>query len=338
MTVEEATEALPEGATALPDRLPLGPAPGPLTLTDQLAVAGRKAMWVHLDRLLAREPGVRDPERPDELRKYRVAIRRVRAAMRMFAGAYPKGDVKPLRGGLGNLAQAVGAVRDLDLRIADLNRWALERGGDARAAVETLSLAWGRDRERALADLLKRLDSRRHRKFLERLIAFIEEPPGTDGERPRHGAPARTVGDRLASQVWTAYEDVRAFDPVLGEADLETIHDLRIAGKRLRDVLELLSDVLPPEQAWTSERLVALQDHLGTLNDATVAVAAVRAFLEHRDSALSPRERTEVAAYLAEREQELAALRESISRVWRPVGDIGFARRLSSLVVVQPAG
>jgi CHAD domain-containing protein len=355
MTVEASAEASPElplaaadaegspsteprePATDLPERKPLGPARTPLALTDQLAVAGRKAMWVHLDRLLAREPGVRDPERPDELRKYRVAIRRVRAALRMFAAAYPKGEVKPLRGGLGNLARTVGAVRDLDLRIADLDRWALERGGDTRAAVLALSSAWRRDRERALAALLKRLDSRRHRRFLERLIGFVEEAPGAEGERPRHGTPARTVGDRLASQVWAVYEDVRAFGPVLRGADLETIHELRIAGKRLRDVLDLLSDVLPTGQAWLSERLVALQDHLGSLNDATVAVAAVRAFLDRRDSALGPRERTEIAAYLAKRELEVAALRQSISQAWRPVAGIGFARRLSSLVVARPA-
>jgi CHAD domain-containing protein len=337
-TSSESTEAVagqaPETLPTLPDRLTLGPSPGPIALNDQLAVAGRKAMWLHLDRMLAREPGVRDPERPDELRKYRVAIRRLRAALRMFAAAYPKGQVKPLRGSLGDLARAVGAVRDLDLRIADLNRWALERGGDAQAAVAVLVSAWVRDRERALAALLARLDSRRHRPFIERLIAFVDASPATD--RSGRGAPAHTVGDRLASQVWTAYEDVRAFGPVLRWADLETIHDLRIAGKRLRDDLDFLAGVLPPGQAWLSERLVALQDHLGTLNDATVAVAAVRAFLEHRHAALGPRERAEITAYLVDREREVTTLRRSIWRPWRPVAGIGFARRLSRLVVVRP--
>ena len=325
----------PETPSTLPGRLTLGPSPGPIALTDQLAVAGRKAMWLHLDRLLAREPGVRDPERPDELRKYRVAIRRLRAALRMFAAAYPKSQVRPLRSSLGDLARAVGAVRDLDLRIADLNRWALERGGDAQAAVAVLASVWVRDRERALAALLSRLDSRRHRRFLERLIAFVDASPATEGSS--RGSPARTVGDRLASQLWAAYEDVRAFGPVLRWADLETIHDLRIAGKRLRDDLDFLSGVLPPEQAWLSERLVTLQDHLGTLNDATVAVAAVRAFLEHRHAALGQRERAEITAYLVDREREVATLRRSIWRPWRPVAGIGFARRLSRLVVVRPA-
>lgn len=316
-------------------RLALGPAPGPMALSDPLAAAGRKAMWIHLDRLLAREPGVRDPERPDELRRYRVAIRRLRGAMRMFASAYPNRDVKPLRRSLGGLAREVGAVRDLDLRIADLNRWAMERGGEAPAAVTVLSVAWGRSRGRALESLLRTLDSRRHYRFLGRLMAFVDESPA-DGAASS-GASAQVVGDRLASQLWAAYEDLRAFGPVLDSASPQTIHDLRIAGKRFRDDLEFLADVLPPERAWLTERLVALQDHLGTLNDASVALGAVRSFLEHRHGALSAVERTEICAYLEEREEEVATLVGSIRRPWRAVASTSFARRLSRLVVVQQA-
>lgn len=294
-------------------------------------------MWVHLDRLLAREPGVRDPERPDELRKYRVAIRRLRAALRMFSPAYPTREVRPLRRALGELASAVGAVRDLDLRIAHLDRWALERGGDSQAAVAVLSAAWTRDRNRALRSLLSTLDSRRHRRLLDRMIAFVDATAPADGPDRAPKRPSRpTVADRLASQLWAAYEDVRSFAPVIADADLETIHELRISGKRLRDGLEFLAPVLGPDQAWLGERLVALQDHLGALNDATVAVTAIRAFLEHR-STLASGERAEVEAYLVDREREIDALRRSIGGPWRPVAGIAFARRLSRLVVVRTA-
>jgi len=319
-------------APATIERLTLGPAPGPILLSDLLATAGRKAMWIHLDRMLMREPGVRDPERPDELRKYRVAIRRLRAALRMFATAYPDRDVRPLRRGLADLAAAVGAIRDLDNRVADLNTWAIERGGEAPAGVAVLAEAWARDRERAVTGLYARLDSRRHRRLLTALVAFVDlAPPAVRrGRQPR----AQTVYDRLASLVWTAYEDVRAFAPVIRWADLETIHEIRIAGKRLRDDLDFLADVLPPDRMALVERLVALQDHLGALNDATVTVAAVRAFLEHWVA--SPGEQEHIGAYLTDKERAVAALRRSISRPWRPVVGIVFARRLSRLVVARP--
>ncbi len=316
----------------VPERLSLGPAPGPILASDLLATAGRKAMWIHLDRMLTREPGVRDPDRPDDLRKYRVAIRRLRAALRLFEPAYPNRQTRPLRRGLSDLAAAVGTIRDLDNRIADLGRWATERGGDAPAGVTALSDAWLRDRQRAVAGLSARLDSRRHARLLAALVAFVDlAPPGT--RRAREPRPY-TVHDRIASLLWSAYEDARAFAPVIRWADLETIHELRIAGKRLRDDLDFLADVLPPERAWLVERLVALQDHLGALNDATVTVAAVRAFLEHWGA--SPGEQAQIAAYLTDKEREVALLRRTIWRPWRPVVGISFARKLSRLVVARP--
>jgi CHAD domain-containing protein len=335
-----ATEAMasPASKADRADRAPrarpsLGPRPEPIAATDVLAAAGRKIMWVHLDRLLARESGARDAERPDELRRYRVATRRLRAALRMFAADYPDREVRPLRRGLSDLAGAVGAVRDLDLRIADLNRWAIERGPDAVAAIGPMAAAWGRERERAVASLHRRWGSKRHRRFLTKLVRFVESGSASSPDDPTLGP--LTVQDRAASRIWLAYEEVRAFAPAVPSADLETLHRLRIAGKRLRDTLEFLGEVLGPERAWLVERLVALQDHLGTLNDATVAVDAVRAFLEKRGGTLAPEEQLEIAAYLAEKDREVLALKDSVGRPWRLVAGIGFAGRLGRAVVVR---
>lgn len=313
---------------------PLGPNPGPIVLTDSVSAAGRKAMWVHLDRMLAREPAIQDPDQPDELRRYRVATRRLRAAMRMFRFAFPEAETRPLRRGLSDLAGAVGAIRDLDNRIADLNRWAIERGGDGPAAVAVLSDAWGRDRGRGIMRLGKRLASPRHRRLLEALASFVQATPRGDADQT--DPAARTINDRLASLIWAAYEDVHAFATVVSEADLATIHELRIATKRLRDDLDFLADVLPADRAWLLERLVALQDHLGALNDATVAAGAVRAFLDHRHGRLGQVERTEIAEYLDSRERDVTTLRQSLEGPWRPVAGLAFARRLGRLVVVRP--
>ena len=313
----------------------LGLRPAPIAATDPLSTAGRKVMWIHLERLLSRESGARDAERPDELRRYRVATRRLRAALRMFASAYPAKEVRPLRQALSDLAKTVGAVRDLDLRIADLNRWAIERGPDSATAVGPMLAAWARDRERAVAALERRLDSKRHRTFLRNLAAFVEATPRRERRGP---SPAPyTLQDRVASRIWLAYEDVRAFAPALDGASLDTLHRLRIAAKRLRDNLEFLGDVLGPDRALLIERLVALQDHLGTLNDATVAEVAVRSFLSDRHADLSDEERGVIEAYLGARKREVADLQQSVGRPWQQVGGISFARRLGNLVVVRAA-
>ena len=127
---------------------------------------------------------------------------------------------------------------------------------------------------------------------------------------------------------------MRGYARVVRWADLETLHEVRIAAKRLRDSLDLLGDILGPERIWLTDRLVALQDHLGTTNDVAVTARAVRTFLEDRHQRLPQAERIEIAAYLADRERTVGRLRRGVGRPWRAVSGISFARRLSRLVVL----
>ena len=67
---------------------------------------------------------------------------------------------------------------------------------------------------------------------------------------------------------------MRAYGPVIPWADLPTLHALRVDAKRLRYAIEFLAPVLGPRHELLVERLVALQDHLGALNDAVTTVDA----------------------------------------------------------------
>jgi len=328
-----ADQTLPEPAERL---LPsLGPEPGPILATDSFAAAGRKAMWVQVDRMLQREEAVRDPAQGDALKRYRVATRRLRAALRVFRDAYPARETKPIRAGLSELADALGAVRDLDVRIEEVDRWARERDGDAGQALAPLRKSLAAQRRDAAASLARKLDSRSHRRLIGGLVDFVTALEPEVG--PHAGAPDRATRDRAGSSVWTAYEQVRAYAAIVRWADLPTLHALRIEAKRLRYTLEFLGSQLGPEKDLLLERLVALQDHLGALNDATLAVAAVRSFLGEHHAALSPEERAGTISYLGDRERELSRLRRGVGRAWRPVVGITFARRMARAVVSRPA-
>lgn len=323
---EPSAPAPPEGS-----RPSLGDPPGSILPTDTLATAGRKAMWVHVDRLLAREDALRDPDRTDDLKRYRVATRRLRAAIRLFGPAYPRKRLERLREGLTSVARAVGGVRDLDVRIADARAWAAARSPEDAEAIVPLTSAWTAERTSLAADLIERIDSRRHRRWLADLAAFVveaEEPVQDRGHAPT------TVRDRTASRVWDAYERLRAFEPLMSGADTTILHEIRIEAKRLRYTLEFLGDVLGPDRPWLVESLVTLQDHLGALNDAVVTSAAVRAFLERHHEELAPAEAATITAYLADQEHAIDALGETAGGPWRTVARVTFARRLARSVLV----
>jgi triphosphatase len=334
MPADPTLEAAAASGREEPARPTLGRAPAPIEPTDSFAVAGRKAMWLHVSRMLEREDAVRDPSETDALKRYRVATRRLRAALRVFREAYPKRETKALRTALADLAGALGRVRDLDVRVEELDRWADERGEGTPGAVAPLRAVLTSRRRAAAAVLVRKLDSRSHQRLLTALVLFVTEQD--EAAALRDGSPERTTRDHAASSVWAAYELVRAYASIVRWADLPTLHGLRIEAKRLRYTLEFLGHVLGPEKDLVIERLVGLQDHLGALNDATLAVAAIRTFLGERHAALSPDERTAIVAYLGDRERELNRLRRSVGRAWRPVVGITFARRLARAVVVRP--
>ncbi len=303
--------------------------PGPIEREDSLAVAGRKAMWLHVERMLEIDAALRDPDAPHDLKRYRVATRRLRAALRAFRAAYPRRDLADLRARLADLAVIAGAARDLDVRIADATRWASERVPDATAAIGPLLGAWSRERAAAAARLDDRLTTGKHVRLLEDLVAFVE-----GGVEASDGATERPVGLHLASMLFDGYERLMARDRVVRWADLATLHAVRIEAKRLRYLIEVLGEILGPERSELVARLVAIQDHLGALHDAAVTADAVRGFLQ-TSGPLTQVERAAIGGYLVDREREVARLRRSVGRPWRGVAGVTFSRRLARAVVAR---
>jgi CHAD domain-containing protein len=140
------------------------------------------------------------------------------------------------------------------------------------------------------------------------------------------------VRDTAASQILTAYQGVRAYEPVLRWADVETLHELRIAGKWLRYTLEFVREALAPEAANLIARVTAMQDHLGELNDADVTSHMVRSFLVENAGGLSAIESAAIARYLVVREKDLARLRRTVGSSWRGVAGMTFRRSLGRTI------
>jgi len=305
---------------------PLGEAPAPLAPEDSFRQAARAAMWPQVRRLLDVEPALRDPDAVEDLKRYRVATRRLRAALRVFEAALPKRAVGAISPELRDLARAVGRVRDLDVRIGGLVAWAADSGAPA-PDVEPVRAAWAAERAAAAADVAHRLETKRHARLLDDLAGLVRQP---DSEGDTKGPAVR---DRAGSATWAAFERVRSVAAELDAADLEVLHDLRIRAKRLRYTLEFLGPVLGADRDWLVARLVSLQDHLGALHDADLAAAAAQTFLADDASIASEEQRTAIEAYIAAETAAVERLRGTLARVVRPVLADAFARRLSAAVL-----
>jgi triphosphatase len=312
-----------------PASLPTVKTPG-VTADDHVAEAARKVLRFHLARMLAREAGTREGKDNEELHAMRVATRRQRAAWRVFGDAFRRGRTKRYRSGLREIASRLGAVRDLDVLLdaADLYRADLPKV--EQRSLEPLLASWRQHRDDARVLLMRELDSDGYQRWVDDYRDFVR----TEGAAVLPVGPVEPhrVRDTTPSRIWGAYEHVRGYEPVLRWADVETLHELRIAGKWLRYTVEFVREPLGPDATPLINRVVALQDHLGLMNDAHVAANMARTFLVEHAGDLSSQESAAIGRYLVNRERDVARLRRSIGTPWRGVAGVGFRRALGRVV------
>jgi CHAD domain-containing protein len=327
------TEVAESVAVTLPGpeapRLVVGKTPGVLA-DDHVAEAGRKVLRFHFARMLAREAGTRDGKDLEELHAMRVATRRQRAAWRVFGAAFRPGRTKTYRSNLRDVASRLGAVRDLDVLLEAADIYRADLPTTEQRSLEPLLSGWRMHRDDARKLLIRELDSDGYQHWLEDYGEFVRH----EGLAVVPVAPTQPhrVRDTAASQILTAYEGVRAYEPVLRWADVETLHELRIAGKWLRYTLEFVREALAPEAANLIARVTAMQDHLGELNDADVTSHMVRSFLVENAGGLSTMESAAIARYLVVREKDLARLRRTVGPTWRGVTGMIFRRSLGRTI------
>jgi CHAD domain-containing protein len=291
----------------------------PLRSEELWADAGRKVLARHFLRMLDREAATRAGDAL-ALKQMRVATRRMRAVWRVFDGAYKRSEQRRYVAELRDVADHLGAVRDLDVIIERL---------PADTRLQRLADAWRVERTRAMERLLEHLESAEYARFVEDHRAFVGSPTAAVG---RAGLKRR-LSDVAGERIDKSYAELLRIGRELRDDDLPTFHALRIAGKRLRYTLETFRDLLPPEPvARCHARLVALQDALGALNDQAVAADRVVDWLAGPGSVLEPAERAPIEAYVDRLGGQLAPTLAEAQRLWRAVASPTFQNDLEALV------
>ena len=216
---------------------------------------------------LANEPGTRLGEDGEALHDMRVATRRMRSALSVFAGALPPA-VRALRGELRWVADALGEVRDLDVQIEWLREEAAASGvGGAAGSGLMPVIEWlEAQRGAARARMLGSLDSPRYRSLVETATARLRAGDTT----PAGSAPAVHVAPPLLRKRWRR---LNRLAKRLGPASPDdAFHDARIRAKRIRYTTEFTARLYGNGSDDFIGALKAAQDGLGRRHDATIAV------------------------------------------------------------------
>jgi CHAD domain-containing protein len=152
-------------------------------------------------------------------------------------------------------------------------------------------------------------------------MAKARDIPGLAADLRYRDAAARTVSVR-------AEELFHYAAGVLNTSDIERVHDMRVASRRLRAVLEIYEPCFPRKQLRSVlDDVKALADSLGERRDPDVQLAQLDEFA----SAVKPADRPGVEAFAERVRAEQGAANQTLASALAELEQSNLAGRLAAL-------
>jgi CHAD domain-containing protein len=263
------------------------------------AIRTRLAAVVHFLRATRRQS-----HRAEAIHQLRIWTRRSAAAIRHFEPLVPPKRGRKMKRRLRRIRAAAGQERDCDVM---LERLRTDPDRPSKSVIQALKQQRRRAAKRfnTLRKRMIRRDRLPHQ--IDDFLDSLAWPKRhSSREAPSFAAWCRTQLVSLSEPFFTL-----ADGPLRQDAKL---HELRIAGKRLRYALELAPAALP---AKPHQRLYAalseLQERLGTVCDHVSALARLKAW---RAAAKSPADRRAWQTHIRRQKEQLTAERKAFLRWW----------------------
>lgn len=218
-----------------------------------------------LTHLQSNHSGTVHSDDPEYIHQMRVATRRLRAALRMFRPALPPGLEDALVSPLRELMRSLGQARDLDVLVAEIVTPVARAIPDEPRLTDLASAITNRQyaARNAIRQVLKQPG---YGRLLLTAGQLLQQAPFIDVPAPDDEADTLVpFADRrlrrLLKRIHELAESARVDYP-------PSLHELRIAIKRLRYAIEFFGAIIPGKSGVTVvKRLAGLQEELGQLND-----------------------------------------------------------------------
>ncbi len=230
-----------------------------------------------LETMLANEQGVRERIDTEFLHDLRVAVRRARSLLGQVRGVFPDRPVAGLRDDLGWLGRSTNAARDMDVYLLAFDDYASRLPAEVRPHLEPFRTFLTAHQARAYGEVAACFDSARFHRLLERWRSLAVRPLP---RRPVAKRALRPVGQVARKRIWRAYRTLMRLGGAIHlDSPAADLHEVRIAGKKLRYLMEFFRSLFPPETVGALVRaLKTFQDNLGEMQDLHVQQEQLRRF------------------------------------------------------------
>lgn len=230
-----------------------------------------------LDHLRANETVVLTTGDPEGVHQMRIALRRLRAALRLFKSSIPPDQY----------AWTVAEAKWLTAELSEARAWDVFADEFLAPAAQI----HGKDQEfDSLTGTVKEvrrqgnrrardaIGTERYTEFLLRLSAWISSQGWRDqSDTRRTKRLLDPIGDHCIRLLRKRDRNVRKQGRDIGNLSDDALHELRLAVKQLRYAVDFFQSLYPKKRARAYRRhLAGLQNRLGYLNDVAAADLLIR--------------------------------------------------------------
>lgn len=247
--------------------------------SDTVCVYGARIIKKHLESLEAQIEGVKTSEDIEAIHQMRVASRRMRSALAIFAPCFRKPIIKSILKDVRGVTGALGEARDLDVHLDYLKGEATDFASSRFApGIRRLILRLSQKRQEIQGHVTHAME-----KFVK------DDVVGTISD---WSAPllANTQGVyRYSPSLYHLAFDVinqrldglESHEQIVRDPNEVTeLHAMRISAKRLRYTLEAFEDLYGDQIKPFLSAVKQIQEILGNVHDLDVWIAMIPAFIE----------------------------------------------------------
>ena len=238
----------------------------------QSAEATRHILRATLSVIQRNAPMIHHDLDTEFLHDFRVGIRRTRSVLSRIKGVYPAQITDRFKRDFKIIANQTNALRDLDVYLLSQDHYRSMLPESLQPGIEPVFDYLRQKRAHAFQATLTMLDDPLYRQTIEDWTTFLDTPNANIADAPNAAVPiaelARSRIRKINKQV------IKLGEQALADEQEGNLHDLRIASKKLRYLIEFFADLLPSAQVrQLTKRLKKLQNALGEFNDLCVQEA-----------------------------------------------------------------
>jgi CHAD domain-containing protein len=234
---------------------------------------------------------------PEGVHSMRVASRRLRSALRDFLPYLRKRGLTSVQKRLKNLADALGEVRDHDVAMMALEELEKKAPANVSPTLKQFIDTKKERREQVREDLKSVLDKTQLDQLHSDFVVAVDAATAMDGRKANSKPkPQITYLQMSRAVILDRLKELEKLSAdVYKPFEIEKLHDMRIAAKRLRYAVELFQSCWGRSIGTYAKRAARMQTALGDLHDCDVWIES---FGEAINKARKQKQEAEVAAFV----------------------------------------